>query len=463
MNSNQNPLCQPWGSTRSTSLATATGHPHASVHEIYAVNPLHTLKDPSKAHARPYLYSSRLLPIHVPPSPNLSSSASTPFHITATPSPVLSVQTPSTRPSPTHRSSIALPRDDTRAVPSKRARDYTPIPSTLYRVSPIPPSSEPPAKKPRRDMGPPSTVPDRRGLRLVPAKPSPPRQPSAVGASSSRPEPKHKRALPHPLAVDHGRPIQLVAPQPPICHLGSRQNWAPLPPYPENADSERLLEELKGPVDLEIARELEGLMWVQQKRVWCNRGGYSDPFLGSPIPGSLLDSKSLSSCEGATPAQSGPGIFALYGPPSRNNESIHLGERLTNPSTIAADDEEGGGFEEVLDLYRGAVQGSSLSMELDLVVGSDAEFMGVGWEAASSLEVGIKDGFGGLRTRTLAQCRRVAEVEKVASLSKHAIPRGEPLLDIEWSYSSCGYATGKVVNIHSSDFATTSKKRCWQP
>ena len=315
-------------------------------------------------------------------------------------------------------------------------------------------------------MGPPSTVPDRRGPPPVLAKPPPPCQLSAVGASSSRPGPKHKKALPHPLAVDYGRPIQLVVPQPPFCHLGLRQNWAPLPSYPENADSERLLEELKGPVDLAVARELEGLMWMQQKRVWCNCGGYSDPFLGSPVPAPLLDSRSSSPCEGATPAQSRQEIFALYGPPSRNNESIHLGERLTNPNTIAADDEEDGGFEEVLDLYRGAVQGSALSMELELTAKSDVELMGVGWEAASSLEVGIRDGSGGpreSRTRTLAECRRVVEVEKVVSLSEHAIPREEPLLGIEWSYSSCGYAAGKVVNIHSADFVNTSKKRRWQP
>jgi len=75
MNAKQNQLRQPSGSTR----PTPTGHPYASTHQIHTVNPLQTLKDPSKAHSRPYLYSSRSLPIHVPlPSSNISNSASTP-------------------------------------------------------------------------------------------------------------------------------------------------------------------------------------------------------------------------------------------------------------------------------------------------------------------------------------------------------------------------------------------------
>ena len=51
---------------------------------------------------------------------------------------------------------------------------------------------------------------------------------------------------------------------------------------------------------------------------------------------------------------------AFHGPPPRNNESVHFGERPANPNVIAMGDDEDGGFEEVLDLCRGAVQGSTL-------------------------------------------------------------------------------------------------------
>jgi len=188
-------------------------------------------------------------------------------------------------------------------------------------------------------------------------------------------------------------------------------------------------------------------MWMQQRRVWDDRGGYSDPFVGCRIPISLLDDRSSSSGEGGIPTQSQPEMIALYGPPPRNNESTHLGERLVNPNTTAVDDNEDAGFEEVLDLYCGAVQGSTLSMELELAVGGDAG-LGVSWEAASSLEVSIKHGSGEPREPrvcTLAEYRQVVKAKKV--VSRPAIPREEPpLVHIEWSYHSCGYATGRVVN-----------------
>ena len=311
-------------------------------------------------------------------------------------------------------------------------------------------------------MGPSSTGPDYRG-----PQPPPPSQPSAPGTNPSRSKPRHKKAPLHPLAVDYGRPIQPVVPRSPFCHLSLRQNRVPLPPYPEIPDSERLLEdELKGPIDPAVAGELGDLMWMQQKRVWGDRGGYSDPFLGLPIPTSTLGSRSSSLHEGATPAQPAPEVIALYGPLPRSNESTHLGERLANPSAITVDDDEDGGFGEVLDLYRGAVQGSALWMELELAVGGDAGLTGVSWEAASSLEISIGGGSGEPqepRIRTLAEYKRVVEAEKAVSLSEHAIPREEPPLGIEWSYSCCGYAAGKVVNFHSANVTASSKKRRWQP
>ena len=445
MNAKQNQLRQ---STRST----PSGHPHASTHQIHSVNPLDTLKDPSKAHARPYLYSSRSLPIHVPlPSPNLSNSVSTPSNRH------LSLQPPPTRPLPVRPSSIALPRDDNRAVPSKRARDYTPSPPTLYPVSPVPPSSERPAKRPRVDAG--RSKANHGGSQPpVFAKPHPPRQPSTLGENPPRPKPRH------PLAVDYGRPIQPMVPQPPFCRLNPRQNRVPLPPYPENPEAERLLEDGLGePVDPATAREFGGLMWKQQRRVWDDQGGYSDPFVSRRIHISLLDDRPSSSGEGETPAQLEPEMVALYGPPLRKNESTHLGERLTNPSAPEVDDDRDVGFEEVLDLYRGAVQGSALSMELELAVGGDSG-LGVGWEAASSLEVGIKRGSGEPRESrifTPAEYKRVVEAEKV--MSGPAIPREEPPLGIEWSYGCCGYAAGKVVNVHSAGVTAGRRKGRLRP
>ena len=101
MNPNQGQFCRPSSSTRSTSLTTATGpptHPHAPVHRVHSINPLLTLRNPSKAHSRPYLYSSHPFPTRVPLSfPYLSSPTSTPSHATATPSQVLSAWIPSTR------------------------------------------------------------------------------------------------------------------------------------------------------------------------------------------------------------------------------------------------------------------------------------------------------------------------------------------------------------------------------
>lgn len=190
-------------------------------------------------------------------------------------------------------------------------------------------------------------------------------------------------------------------------------------------------------------------MWMQQRRIWDDREGYSDPFVGRRIPISLLDDRPSSSGQGGIPTQSQPEMIALYGPPPRNNESTHLGERLTNLNATAVGNNEDAGFEEVLDLYRGAVQGSTLSMELELAVGGDAG-LGVSWEAAGSLEVSIRHGSRKPRESrvcTLAEYRRIVEAKKV--VSRPAIPREEPPsvhIDIEWSYQSCGYATGRIVN-----------------
>lgn len=509
MYSNQGQLYQPQdpGPSRSTSLTIATGHPtrpHALVHQIHSINPLRTLKDPSKAHIRPSLYSSHQFPIQVPlSSSNPSSSTSTPSHPTATPSPVLSTRTPSTRhsslqplstrPSPTQPSSNPLPRDGIRSILSKRARDYTPSPPTSYRASPAYPphatllspqlhptqsSSERPAKRLKPNAGRPN---HKASKPPVFARPLSPGQHSIPSARLSKPTPKRKKVPLHPLAVDYGRPMRPVVPQPPFCRLSLRQNHIPLPPDPESPDSWRLLEdELRGPVDPAVARELGELMWMQQKRVWDDRGGYSDPFLGLPIPISRLDTRSSSSRGEVAPAQSREEAIALYGPPRRDNEFSHLGERLTNPSVVVLDDDENGGFGDVLDLYRSAVQGSTLSMELELAVGGDAELTGASWEAASSLEVGIKctgssvtSSVGGpseSRTYTLVEYKQVVEAEQERPSLKPAAPKEDPPLGIEWSYSSCGYTTGRVVNprkackpLHQRSIPSTSADQLYRP
>ena len=195
-------------------------------------------------------------------------------------------------------------------------------------------------------------------------------------------------------------------------------------------------------------------MRKQQKRVQSKLGGSADPFL-APTPISPLDTESLSPRMGVDSPQSRQEVIALYGPPLRNNESSHLGQSLTNPNIVVLDDDDDDGFEGVLDLYCGAVQGSTLFMELEFAAGGDVGLIGVGWEGVSSLEVSI--GYGPStpssseelqesRIRTIADYKQVVEVEKGRSSLKPPVPEGDPPLGIEWSYSCCGYATGKVVH-----------------
>jgi hypothetical protein len=435
MNSNQNKLYQPSGTTRFTSPATGhPDHPREPVHQIRPVNPLHTLNDSSMAHTRPHLYSSCSFPIRVPlSSPKISSSASTPSHTTATSSRAPSVRIPSTRysslkPPPTcpfHVQSSSIPplRDDTGSVPSKRVCDHAPGPSTFCRASPISSYSERPAKRSRVGMGPPSIAPNHRGTQPpVFSRPPHPCQCSGLDPSSSGPRPRHKKAPLHPLAVDYSRPVRPVVPQPPFFPTSSRQNRIPPPPDPKNPDLKRSLDdELRGPVDQAVPEEL---MWMQKKRMRDDREGYSNPSLGLSTPASLPDNRSSSCHEGEVPAQSGPEMIALYGPASRNNESIHPGENL----------------------HHGTVQRSTFSMGLELAVGGNARLMGVSWKAASSLEVSIGHGSGGpqgTRIRTLAEYRQVVKAEKVVSA---AISRENFSVDTKWSYSSCEYTAGRVVN-----------------
>jgi len=449
MISGESQLNQPSRSTRPEPLITPTGHPdplRTPTHQGY-VDPLHTLYNPSMARARPYLYSSHPSRLHLtPPSSNPPSIVAWS--------------------SPAQPSSLPLPRVDARSVPSKRTRDYAANPPTLHHTSPIPSSSslslatqlsvERPAKRQRLDMGRSSTVTHRGGSRVsATSKPSPLSQPPMLGPTLPRPRPKPRKAPLHPLAVDYGRPIKPVVPQPPFCRLSLRQNRIPLPPTPEIPDAKRLLEEeLKGPIDPAVARELGDLTWMQQKRVWGDDGGYSDPFL-HPTHISLLEARPSSSCGGAALDQSLQDVTALYGPPKRNNESFHLGESLTNPNVVVLGEDQDDGFEAVLDLYRGAVQSSTLSMELELAVRDDDALAVTGWETASSLELGVERRSSAptpsgeppeSRIRSLAEYRQVVKAEKAASASKPVTTTEEPPLGIEWTHSCCGYASGRVVN-----------------
>ena len=153
-----------------------------------------------------------------------------------------------------------------------------------------------------------------------------------------------------------------------------RQNRIPPPPDPETWDWKGLLEEgLRGPVDPVIVKELEDLMWMQQKRVWGDEGGCSDPFFSHLSRISLLDIWPSNLEEGVT----------------------HAHQRETDkPGAIESSNDEGvGAFEEVLDLYRGAAEWSMLSMELEMTVGGNEVFMKANWENASALEVSGERGY----------------------------------------------------------------------
>ena len=120
------------------------------------------------------------------------------------------------------------------------------------------------------------------------------------------------------------------------------------------------------------------------------------------------------------------------------------------------DDDDDDGFEVILDLYRAAVQGSTLSMELELLVGRDIGLPGAGWKDSSTLEVSIKykpstprssGETQESRIRALAEYEQIIKAERGVSRSEsttHNIK--EPPTGIGWFYSSCGYAAGEVVN-----------------
>ena len=238
-----------------------------------------------------------------------------------------------------------------------------------------------------------------------------------------------------------------VVPRPSFCISTLRGSRIPLTPYPESPDPKHSLDdELRGPTDPAIAEELGRLMWRQHQCVWDKDGGFADPYLTKPVP--ELDT-------GSPSAQSLPEASALYGPPPRNNESVRLGESLANQSVIVVDDDDDDGFEGVLDLYRGAVQGSMLSAELELELGGDLGLTCVGWEASSTLEISVKGRSpapspSGVpqesRIHTLEEYKRVVEAEKALPPSESVSPKEEPPLGIEWSYNCCGYITGRVVN-----------------
>lgn len=179
-------------------------------------------------------------------------------------------------------------------------------------------------------------------------------------------------------------------------------------------------------------------MWMQQKRVWGNGGRRSDPFFDYLSLISQLDIWPSSSEGEASPVQSREEVIALCGLAPRTNGFTHLGERLVNPSVIElSNDDDDGAFEEVLDLYRGAVQGSTLSMELELTVGGEDGFAEANRESASALEVSAERGCS-------------VEAQGAMPALEKAVPGQESPLGIEWAYSCCGYATGRAVDPHKA-------------
>ena len=229
MNANRGRSSQPWGFTRCISPATDAGYsdcPHGRA-DVF-VNPLDTLRGLSTVHTESYLHQIYRYPMRTTLYVPYTSKS------TATSSQAPSVRKMSTQCIPPKLSSIPIPRIDTNSVPSKRAREYAPNASTLYRDPPAPPlrvqllwsSSERATKRPRLDGGRSGTSP-----------------PSTVCANWSRVESKSGKVPRHPLAVDYSRPIQLVDPRPPrSCQSLARQNRMPLPPDPEIRDWKRLLD-----------------------------------------------------------------------------------------------------------------------------------------------------------------------------------------------------------------------------
>ena len=313
-------------------------------------------------------------------------------------------------------------------------------------------------------MSPPSTAVNYRSSQVQ--VPSPLGQSSISAEIETQPEPEEKKPPPpplHPLAVDWNRPMKFVDPRPRACHLDLLGGRVPLPTYPDNPYPERSLdEELEGLVDTEVVKELADLMWKQQKRVWDSLGGYVDHYLLRPVPISPITDKSSESDEESDEepvfVDSVPDSALLYGPVPRNNESIHLGESLTNPNVIILDDDEDDGFGKVLDLYCGAVQGSVLSRELEIEVGVDVEYAGVGQGEVSTLEISVKGKCSThtslgrskeTRIPTLEEYKRVVEAERSLPSLRPVVVKEEPPFSVEWSYSCCGYATGKVLRVHN--------------
>lgn len=197
-------------------------------------------------------------------------------------------------------------------------------------------------------------------------------------------------------------------------------------------------------------------MFEQQKRLWLARrnGEDCDPFLRPTTISELSDNPSSSKGdESSLPVVSRLEMSALLGPAPGNNRYTHLGKGPADPTVTVVDNDRDGGFEEVLELYCGAVQGSSLSRELELALGGD-EDVSVSVEGAGSLQVSIKRGspdpssLGGEPESlicTLEEYKLVVKEEDERSSSKPTVQKEEPPLRIKWDYTGCGYATGTVV------------------
>ena len=392
MNPDQILLPQLYGSTQPTRNASlvSLNQSDTQSHQVGSVNPLLTYKDIPTA---PLVPRSHLGYPFLIPGPYIPSFSFAQPSIPATRSPssarilsngYTSLQPRSTRPSPSCSSSALIPHP--RSVPSKRSLEHTSNPpkfSTWHL--PTKPSQEPLTKRQRVGIGHSGTAFNPN----VSQPPTPSRPSSLIHAStpsihSSNLEPKQGKMLVHPLAVDWSRPVIFVDPRPSSFQPNPRRDHVPVDPFPDTPYPKRTLEEeLKGSVDPQVDKELSQFMWEQQERmwerqeqVWLRTRRHEDPFL-RPIPISLPDNGSSSPRVESVSGKPTPEVAALYSLAPRNNESTHLGGSLTDPNAAASDDDDGGGFLGVLDLYFSAVQGSTLSRELELEIWGDDRLTGI--------------------------------------------------------------------------------------
>ena len=368
------------------------------------IHPVHPVGSP-RATTNPSVYFVRPRPRTSFPSLN---HGPLPPHLsgyastsTAKPSPVLPMGTPSTR--------------------------HTTMPPPPPRPSPPQSSSAPQSRGGNR------SIPSKRAWECIPGPPRLPPQDLPVGPSSERPAKRQRLYVGHPntpTPQGGSQPQQEDAPARPDAQSSTQPPSSEGGPVRPNRHSESpgsghpLKEEPKEAVGRKVSEKVADLMWVRQNRIGAKGGRSADPVVQVP------------------------GMAILYGPAPQYVDPTLVNECLQNPDIIVLDDDEDDGFEKVLDLYRGAVFGSALPRELKPRPSGPSY-----------------SGHALRTTRTLEGHKQVVEEADPRMLSKPTTAKEEPPLGIEWSYSCCDYAVGKVVNSRKAtatptgDAQTTSAKK----